>query len=504
MKIFTSPQIGKCDAFTVENEPVTSLKLMERAATACAEWLCTRFSGPMEYHIFCGPGNNGGDGFAIARLLYHKGFDVNIYLDTNAILSTDALINFERVKDIYGVEIIDFNRTEEFEFGENSVLVDALFGTGLSRNPEGQYADLIMKLNRFRLPKISIDIPSGLFADQLSDDNAVVFKADETLSFQFWKTSFLHQETGKYCGRIHILDIGLSKDFIADEPTGFYVVDEDLIQNIYKRRDDFSHKGNYGKATIVAGSFGKMGAAVLGAKAALRSGCGITYVLAPKCGYEILQASCPEAMYIAGGGDFISNFNVDDDSVVGIGPGLGKDPETENAFLQFLSMYNKPLVLDADALNILAAKPENLRLIPQNSIITPHPKEFERLFGKTENSFERLKLAKEKAKELGIYIVLKGHRTQIITPDDKVFYNITGNSGMAKGGSGDVLLGIITSLLAQNYSVEEAALFGIWLHGRAGDFAAKKHSKEAMLSTDLICEIGETFRYLNKKPFKIN
>ncbi|WP_332019284.1 NAD(P)H-hydrate dehydratase [Kaistella sp.] len=497
MKIFTSPQIRKCDAFTIENEPVTSLALMERAATACAGWLSRKFSGETVYNIFCGHGNNGGDGFALARLLYHKGCDVNVFMDSAQNLSADAEINFKRTRDISGIEFSDFSKVNKFQFENESVIIDALFGTGLNKAIEGKSAELIKVLNELKFPKISIDIPSGLFADEVSDKNSVVFKADETLSFQFWKKAFLHSETGKFCGKINILDISLNSEFIENEISDSFVIDEGLVRGIYRPRQEFSHKGNFGKTVIAAGSSGKMGAAVLATQAALKTGSGLTFSLAPQCGYEILQTTCPEAMFLKSGQDFITSFDVDQDVILGIGPGLGTERETYDAFLAFLKTCDKSLVLDADALNMLAENTDHVNLIPKNSIITPHPKEFERLFGTTENSFERLNLAKDKAKELQIYIVLKDHHTQIVTPEGGVFYNLTGNSGMAKGGSGDVLLGILTSLLAQNYSVEEAALFGVWLHGKAGDFAAEKHSKEAMLPSDLIAELGNVFKYLN-------
>lgn len=497
MKIFTSPQIRKCDAFTIENEPVTSLALMERAASACAGWLSRKFSGDTVYNIFCGYGNNGGDGFALARLLYHKGCDVNVFMDSAQNLSADAEINFKRTKDISGIEFSDFSKVNKFQFEKQSVIIDALFGTGLNKAIEGKSAELIKELNELKFPKISIDIPSGLFADEVSDKNSVVFKADETLSFQFWKKAFLHAETGKFCGKINILDIGLSSEFIENEISDSFVIDEGLVREIYRPRQEFSHKGNFGKTVIAAGSSGKMGAAVLATQAALKTGSGLTFSLSPQCGYEILQTTCPEAMFLKCGQDFITSFAVDEGAILGIGPGLGTERETYNALLAFLKVCDKTLVLDADALNMIAENTDHVNLIPKNSIITPHPKEFERLFGKAENSFERLKLAKDKAKELEIYIVLKDHHTQIVTPEGDVFYNLTGNSGMAKGGSGDVLLGILTSLLAQNYSVKEAALFGVWLHGKAGDFAAEKHSKEAMIPSDLIAELGNVFKYLN-------
>ncbi|MFY7815134.1 MAG: NAD(P)H-hydrate dehydratase, partial [Chryseobacterium taeanense] len=282
-----------------------------------------------------------------------------------------------------------------------------------------------------------------------------------------------------------------------------FVVDDEIVKKIFKVRNEFSHKGTYGKATIAGGSYGKIGAAVLSTRAALRTGAGLTFVLAPKCGYEILQTSDPEAMFIEGGADYIDRFEIDETSVCGIGPGLGTHKKTSESLLKFLKNYSKPLILDADALNILAENPENLLLIPEKSIITPHPKEFERLFGKTDNSFERTTLAKKKALELQIYIVLKDHHTQIITPEGKVFYNITGNSGLAKGGSGDILTGIITSLLAQHYSEEQAAVLGVWFHGKAAELASERYSKESMLPTDVIAEFGNVFAELNAKVQKV-
>ncbi len=497
MKIFTAEQIKNCDRFTIENEPISSINLMERAAKACTNWLIANSRNNENFYLVCGNGNNGGDGFAIARMLYQKGFDVTVFVDkSNNRFSEDAAENYQRLKEISGIEIFDFDEIENFKFQENVTIVDALFGTGLNKNIEGKTKNLIEFLNSLHFRKVSVDIPSGLYADKNLDESATVFQADDTLSFQFWKKSFLYPETGQFCGKIHILDIGLSGKYIHETKTENFVICEKLIRTIYKPRKDFSHKGNFGKTCIIGGSFGKIGAEILAVKAALRTGSGLTFALAPKCGYEILQISCPEAMYLYGGEDFIQNFEVENDFTIGIGCGLGTDPETENAFLDFLKNYEKPLVLDADALNLISKNRENLKLIPKNSIITPHPKEFERLFGKTENSFERLILAKQKAKELQIFIVLKDHHTQIITPENEVFYNITGNSGMAKGGSGDVLTGIITSLLSQNYSPQEAAIFGVWLHGKAGNFAVEKYAREAMLPTDLIEELKNVFKIL--------
>ena len=497
MKIFTRSQIEKWDEFTVKNDGISSLELMERAADSCAKWFVQNYFEINSFAIFCGQGNNGGDGFVIARLLYKKGFEVILFADQTQEYSENAAINFKKCQDISGLEILSYENVINHVFKENTILVDALFGSGLSRPIEGQVAHLIEFLNDLDQLKISIDIPSGLMADEVIGEDAVVFKADHTLTFQTWKKAFLHPETGFFCGEIHVLNIGLSDDFAANESTSNFVIDDLLIRTIYKKRNEFSHKGTYGKTTIIAGSFGKIGAAVLATKAALKSGSGLTFILAPKCGYEILQSNCPEAMFISGGENQVINFDSEKDATVGIGPGLGTHSDTETSFLEFLRIGEKSLIIDADALNILSKNPDYLKFIPENSIITPHPKEFERLFGQTENSFDQLNLARKKAKDLKINIVLKGHHTQIVTPSDQVYYNSTGNSGMAKGGSGDALLGIITSLLAQNYTPEHAAIFGVWLHGKAGDFAAEKFSKEAMLPSDLIEELGAVFKYLN-------
>lgn len=499
MKIFNTQQIRQCDQYTIDNEPISSIQLMERAAYACIHWISENCSHHKNFAIFCGNGNNGGDGFAIARMLYLKGFDVDVFIDPKAKFSENANVNLKELKGISEAMIKSFKEVENYRFDSRTIIIDALFGTGLSRELEGNYKELIDNLNAKKAIRISIDIPSGLFTDVVSDEKSTIFKADYTLSFQFWKKSFLHPETGIYAGKVIILDIDLSEEYIYDTETSNFVIDDKMMESIFRPRQEFSHKGTYGKVIIAAGSYGKIGAAVLATRSALKTGAGLTFTLAPKCGYEILQTSCPEAMFIEGGENDVNQFNIDETSVCGIGPGLGANPETEKSLLKFLKQYSKPLILDADALNIISKDQKNIALIPKKSIITPHPKEFERLFGTTKDSFERLELARKKAHELQIYIVLKDHHTQIITPEGNVFYNITGNSGLAKGGSGDILTGVLTSFLAQGYSEEDTAVLGVWFHGRAAEFAAEKYSKEAMLPTDVINEFRNVFEELNKK-----
>ncbi|UWX62334.1 NAD(P)H-hydrate dehydratase [Chryseobacterium oranimense] len=500
MKIFTAEQIRDWDRFTISNEPVSSIQLMERASEALAGWISENCKNYRKFAVFCGNGNNGGDGFAVARILYLKGFDVDVFIkDSRSKFSEDGTVNFKKLRDFSGISIKEFKDIEQNHFDSKTIIIDALFGTGLSRNIEGEYKEIIDQLNERSNVKISVDIPSGLFTNRIFQKNATVFKADYTLSFQSWKKTFLHPETGPYAGKVIILDIDLSKEYISHTETDDFVIDDPVIENIFKPRSEFSHKGTYGKVTIAAGSYGKIGAAVLATKSALKSGAGLIFTLAPSCGYEILQTSCPEAMFIKGGENYIDHFDIEKDTVAGIGPGLGTHEVTEKGLLDFLREYHHPVVLDADALNILSKDSENLKLIPEQSVITPHPKEFERLFGSTLNSFERLKLACEKAAEFNIYIVLKDHHTQVISPDGNVFYNITGNSGLAKGGSGDILTGILSSLIAQGYSHKNACILGVWFHGKAADLAAEKYSKESMLPTDVISEFKNVFNMINKK-----
>ncbi|WP_106916315.1 NAD(P)H-hydrate dehydratase [Chryseobacterium aurantiacum] len=498
MKIFTTEQIRSWDQFTISYEPISSIQLMERASMAVANWISEHCKNHKKMVVFCGNGNNGGDGLAVARMLYLKGFDVDVFVnDPKAKFSEDALVNLKRLNGISGVSVRKFSQIGEYSFDDKTIIIDALFGTGLSRPLDGEYKELVTLLNTKDQIKVSIDIPSGLSADRLLHEDSIVLKADYTLSFECWKRGFLHPETGKYTGKIKILNIGLHREYAEAEKTNYFVIDDGLAESVFKPRNDFAHKGNYGKALVVSGSYGKIGAAVLATKSALKTGVGLTFTLAPQCGYEIMQTSCPEAMFVKGGELWIDHFDVEKNMTVGIGPGLGTHEETRKGLLGFLENYSPSLVLDADALNIISENEKNLSLIPEKSIITPHPKEFERLFGKTEDSFKRLKLAVKKAAELSIYIILKDHHTQIITPGGKVFYNINGNAGLAKGGSGDVLTGILTSLLAQRYSEEDTCILGVWLHGKAADLAAEKHSKESMLPTDVIDELGNVFAELN-------
>ncbi len=499
MKIFSAAQIRKWDEFTIKNEPVSSIDLMERAAMACTKWIHQKFTDNNSFKIFCGKGNNGGDGLAIARMLSKKKFIVSVYIAGNESEgSPDFIKNLDRLQKL-DVEIYFLDSKKTFsKINKEDIVIDSLFGTGLNKKTKGIYSDIINLINKSGAVTISIDVPSGLYADSNSSGNAII-QANYTLTFQQIKLSFLMAENEGYTGEIITLDIALSPDFYSTEKAALTITDKNLIHEIYVPRKQFANKGNYGYACLVAGGYGMMGAAVLSSKACLRSGVGKLTCYICKEGYTIMQSSVPEAMCKVFGKTFIKDIkNTEDFEVIAIGPGIGKHPSHKQLLQTIFKNSKKKIVIDADGLNTLSEHKILYKSIPPNSIITPHPKEFERLFGKTANDFERIKLAIAKAKELDIFIVLKGHHTFIATPVGEGYFNSTGNAGMATAGAGDVLTGIITALLAQHYSPLNSCILGVYLHGLAGDLAAKKLSKEAMIAGDIIDHLGEGFLELEK------
>lgn len=499
MKILSAEETRQWDQYTIEREPVSSIELMERAATACVNWLETKGYGDQRFAIFCGKGNNGGDGLAIARLLAGGRYPVTVFiLEFGHKGTADFQANLARLHDFPGVDIRFIQTEKNFhDFEKDEIIIDALFGSGLNRALEGVTAKLVEHINESGREVIAVDIPSGMFVDRSSKGNPII-RANHTLSFQSFKPALLVAENEEYTGQVHILDIGLHPDFYQSAFSRHELVDLPVIHSIHKPRRRFAHKGNFGHVLLIAGSYGSMGAAVLAAKACLRSGAGLLTCHIPSCGYEILQIAIPEAMVMTDADPFMNtktNTDLTRYETIGIGPGIGTSAETKMLLRDIFDSFRSPLVLDADALNILATQKDLLKLVPGASILTPHPKEFERLFGETENDFARIDLALGKAKELNVVIVLKGHHTLIATPDEKGFFNSTGNPGMATAGSGDALTGMLTGLLAQGYSSIEAAILGVYLHGLAGDIAAEKYSMESMLAGDIIDSFGDAFKH---------
>ncbi len=500
MKVFSTDKIKSIDEFTIKNEPISSLDLMERASATLFEEFRKLYQSGKTVKIFVGPGNNGGDALALARMLLQFGSEVTVFLMSSK-LSKDSKINLERLKMIKGAEVKQLSTSKKLPFIDVSdIVVDGILGSGISRPAEGFYATVIQHINQSGAKVFAIDIPSGLFGeDNRTNDPNTIIRAKHTVSFQFPKLSFFFSENVKYVGEWKITDIGLHPKIIDELQTPYHYITTQNIQNIIRSREDFSHKGNYGHALLLAGSYGKMGAAILAAKASLRSGLGLLTTHIPHCGYPIMQTAVPEAMATIDRSDFLlSEFpkDIQNYTTIGIGPGIGLKPNTKEMFNNLLLEYNKPMVIDADAINILGEEKEWLNLIPENSILTPHPKEFERIAGKVSSPYERHLVQLEFSKNYNVILVVKGAYTSITTPEGICCINSTGNPGMATAGSGDVLTGIILGLLSQGYSPDEAAILGVWLHGRAGDLYAKDYAEESLIASSIVDYLGKAFALL--------
>lgn len=499
VKILSAQQTHELDATTIDRQRITSLELMNRAVTAFCERFSRHYPLPSDrlVLVFCGSGNNGGDGLGIARHLHEAHYEVQVVDCQIGTRSDNNQAQWQALKDKRVIPITPLEPDAPLpDIPDEAIVIDGLFGSGLSRPVEGYWAELLEHLNAASAERVAIDIPSGLFADQPSAGPA--FRADLTLSFQLPKLAFFLPENAATVGNWELVDIGLDADCIAETPTdNYYQTEADLRALLHPRRP-FDHKGTFGHALIVAGSYGKVGAAILCSRAVLRAGAGLVTVHAPRCAYEIMQIAFPEAMIKTDRHRFVLTEigPIDTYRAIGIGPGIGTNDCTAEALKELIDRAEVPLVVDADALNILGQHPDYQAKLPEGSILTPHPKEFERLFGKTENDFARLELLRNKAKELGVVIVLKTGATTIASPDGQLYFNGSGNPGMGTAGTGDVLTGILTGLLAQSYTPVAAARLGVYLHGLAGDIAAEELEQESLIAEDVITHLGKAFRRL--------
>ncbi|MFO8234360.1 MAG: NAD(P)H-hydrate dehydratase [Bacteroidales bacterium] len=499
MKVLRSSQIKEVDAYTIENEPILSINLMERAARKCSRWIGRYFSKNFKFNVFVGPGNNGGDGLAVARQLAEDEREVKVFIvKISDKLSKDANINLERLEKQNLVEITYLHKDDELpELSNKMVIIDAMFGSGLNRPLEGFPAEVVRYLNRFQATRIAIDIPSGLFGEDNSTNVPEnIFNADYTLTFQFPKLSFFFPENEGFVGQWYALDIGLSQTKIEEVESPYFLISEHYVKKHIAKRKRFAHKGHFGHPLLINGSYGKMGAAILAAKAALKTGSGLVTVHLPVSGYSIMQTAVPEAMLSIDISELIFSKIPDISRFSNIGGGCGIDTKvnTQKALKELIEKEERPLVLDADALNILAVNPEWLGQLPEKSILTPHPKEFDRLAGDSPNHFKRIQQQRDFASKYGVIVVLKGGNTSVAMPNGICFFNINGNPGMSTAGSGDVLTGIITSLVGQGYQPHIAALTGVYLHGLAGDIASEENSQEAVIATDIINALGKAFK----------
>ncbi len=498
MKIFPVENIREADAYTIENEPISSLDLMERASLKLFQWLKDYNVTNKTIQIFCGLGNNGGDGLALARMLINDGTTVKVNIIRYSDKSTDDFkANLVRLEGILTTPIVEIKESNNIPvIHSEDIVIDAIFGSGLTRPISGMHAQVINNINDSGAITIAIDMPSGLFADKTSSSSkGAIINADYTLSFQFPKLAFLIPDNETFVGNWEILDIGLSNDYIVNTSTNNSLITIGEIKPLLRGRSKFSHKGTYGHALVIAGSYGKMGAAIITSKACLKSGVGLLHTHVPKSGISILQTASPETMLSI---DRYDNYfsevpNLTPYNVIGVGPGLGMEHQSKMALKLLIQNSSVPIVFDADALNILAENPTWLAFLPKNSVLTPHPKEFQRLVGGWSNDFEKLDKLVSFAKKHGIYIVLKGANTCVCFPDGQCFFNSTGNPGMATAGSGDVLTGIITGLIASGYSSGIAAIIGVYIHGLSGDITARKMGMESITASEIINNLGKAF-----------
>ncbi len=503
MKIFSKKQIYNADKFTLKDQNIESIELMERASLALFNWLHSRLEGkPLKINLFCGIGNNGGDGLALARHLWEHGYAFKVYIvNYSENRSEDFLSNLKKLKERKIWPEYMNEATALPEIGAEEIIIDAIFGIGLNRNPDVWVARIIKYINDNTAYTLSVDVPSGLFLDRKFEDVESVVKAHTVLSFQFPKLIFFLPDTSKFCGTWEILDIGLSTKFITDTEVDFTLIDKaDLIEK-YRFRDKFSHKGDFGHSLLIGGSYGKIGAMVLAAKACIGSGSGLVTAYVPQCGYLPLQTAVPEVMVITDKGENDLQ-NIDFKlvpSVIGIGMGMGTSDKTGEALTQLIKNSNSPMVIDADGLNLIAKNMSLLEQIPSKTVLTPHPGELKRLIGDWEDDFDKIEKTKRLSKSSDCIIVIKGANT-IIIYREKSYINSTGNPGMATAGSGDVLSGIITSLIAQQYEPLFASILGVYLHGRAGDIAASHLGMEALTASSIIASLGTAFLDLFSKP----
>jgi NAD(P)H-hydrate epimerase len=489
--ILEQQQMKAWDEFTILTEPISSIDLMERAATVCSEWIKQKWNHTYQFVVLCGQGNNGGDGFAIARHLLQFKYEVCVYSLNHENRSSDNEENKRRFLEIPKARLETISTLSTIP--KNAIVIDALFGNGLNRPLEGELVSIIEKINEQQAIVVSIDVPSGMMTDKF-DSSATILQASFTLTFQCFKKAFLFPETGPYCGEIHCLDIGLHPDFPLLSNVALTMIDSKLVKEIYKPRSKFSHKGTYGHCLLIAGSQDKMGACILAAKACLGSGAGLLFCLLDEAQYAILQTALPEAMCASKAA--FENMEFNNYQSIAIGPGIGLGENSMALMMYLIDHANKPIIIDADAISLLSQQKTLLASLPQNSILTPHPKEFDRLFGIHKNAWERYDTQVHLSKQYSIYILLKGTYSCLTTPDGLSYFNQTGNAGMAKGGSGDALTGIICGLFAQYKNMKVAAILGMYLHGLAGDFAASKHGQESMLTSNLIDELVSAFKTL--------
>lgn len=497
IKILSASQIREIDRFTIINEPILSINLMERAALSLFNKIASTYS-KSKFTILAGPGNNGGDAVALFRMMKKSSYNAELLIvNPTDIFSDDCRINILRLNE-YSLNYHNVRTIDDLpQIDSNSIIIDGIFGVGLSRPVEGFFADIIDYVNKLPNYKISIDIPSGLFDSDNRKNHGARFMANETYTFQYPKLAFFFPENSSCVGQWAILDIGLSKAAEQLASTNYYYIGQNDIVAMYKSRPQFAHKASFGHSLVVAGSDGKYGAMILCSRACLRSGAGLVSVYTDINGQAALNTTIPEAMKFDSSSTHVSK-PIDSFAAIAIGPGIGTTQQSEQLLAGVINNCRKPIVLDADALNIISNNSKLVEHIPHNSIFTPHVGEFDRMFGKSVSTYERLEKASEFCQKHNHIIIIKGAYTAVVDNYGTVTFNSTGNQGMATAGSGDVLTGIITGLLSSGYKPREAAIAGVWLHGKAGDYALAVESYESLIASDIVKNIGKAFKLISR------
>lgn len=507
MKILPVPKIRDADQFTIDHEPISSLDLMERAAHSIFNHLVADFSAESVFLVLCGPGNNGGDGLVLARLLSERAAKVTVWLVYGSLQPSEEnkanRIALEHCGNVHIRLLETVSQLEDECILPETIVIDALFGSGLNRKLSGVWSDLVNFVNRIQSIKVAIDIPSGLFADVMNHTEDQIFVAGKTYTLESPKYSFFFEENGRWIGNWEVVSIPLHPQFNEEVDAENFFTTQDQIRPLLKPRSLFAHKGDFGHALLIAGSYGMMGAAVLASKSCLRSGVGMLTTHVPQCGYHVMQTAVPEALVEV---DFkethfstLCKADLNRYAAIAIGCGLSRHPDCVSGLKELIQQAGIPLVIDADALNILSENQTWLAYLPKNSILTPHVKEFERLVGKSENSLDRLQKLRAFSIKYQLVVLLKGAYTAISLPNGAIYFNSTGNPGMATAGSGDVLTGLILGLKAQGYASSEAAILGAYIHGLSADLAVEhSQSQESLIASDLFEYYGIAFAKLRQ------
>jgi NAD(P)H-hydrate epimerase len=503
MLVLTAAQIRNWDAFTIVTEPISSTDLMERAATAFVQRYVQQFGTGQPVLCMAGPGNNGGDALAIARLLIQQGYQVAACKIEGGTPSADFTHNEKRLL-AHLPHLPNWNADAPPICTADTVLIDGLFGSGINRPAGGDAAAAIDWMNQQTATRVAIDLPSGLPADAAPDPAAPVVKAHFTFSFQCLKPAMLMPEAAGFLGKWEVLDIGLHPDFAAGiHPYARWVQHPQPWVPV-QHYSSHTHKGQRGHALLGAGSLAMMGAAVLAARACLRSGAGLVTVATEAAGWHVLQTAVPEAICAAptalANPEFQAQRRV---KALAVGPGWTNDDAHTRVLAFLLEQTSQPLLIDATGLDVLKPMLHMLPTLPNRRplVITPHVGEYDRLFDFVGDSFQRLEHARLQAARYHLFIVLKGAYTRIISPDGRCFVNSTGNAGMAKGGSGDVLTGLLAGLLAQGYPLPEAAIAAVWWHGRAGDLAAEELGMASLQPGDVIAQLPAARKFWSKVDY---